>query len=58
MKCPMCCGDGQVLGSLGSARWYRCRACGAYFKGRTRTPPENLPAHDYKKAKTPGKEPT
>ena len=31
--CPMCGGDLGLLGPLGSAWWFRCRACGMDCSG-------------------------
>lgn len=31
--CPMCNGQGALLGSLGALTWYRCIQCGAEFTG-------------------------
>jgi hypothetical protein len=33
MMCPMCNGDGVVLGALGKLTWERCRQCGMTFSG-------------------------
>lgn len=30
-SCPMCEGEGALLGELGPATFYRCRACGVDF---------------------------
>lgn len=29
--CPLCDGDGWLLGILGKLRWFRCRQCGVDF---------------------------
>jgi len=29
--CLLCPGQGDFLGALGRARWYRCRDCGYLF---------------------------
>jgi tRNA(Ile2) C34 agmatinyltransferase TiaS len=29
--CPMCGGEGEVLGALGSLCWFRCRDCGVEY---------------------------
>lgn len=31
MNCPMCGGEGQHLGTLGTLDHFRCRACGWTF---------------------------
>lgn len=30
--CPVCQGDGCLLGSLGRSTWFRCRQCGMVFR--------------------------
>lgn len=35
--CPMCTGQGVLLGSLGLRTWFRCRQCGWDFS-RVRRP--------------------
>jgi hypothetical protein len=30
-SCPICCGDGVLLGRLGNVTHYRCRNCGMQF---------------------------
>ena len=33
MQCPICGGEGVLLGRLGLLLWYRCRDCGIpYYK--------------------------
>jgi tRNA(Ile2) C34 agmatinyltransferase TiaS len=29
--CPLCDGDGTLLGQLGHLTWFRCRQCGMDF---------------------------
>ena len=31
VSCPVCGGDGQLMGSLGRLNWYRCVNCGMEF---------------------------
>ena len=28
MRCPICEGTGEYIGTLGNLDWYRCRNCG------------------------------
>ena len=35
--CPLCAGDGVLLGTLGRLRWFRCRDCGMNFSRQTGT---------------------
>lgn len=30
--CPVCPGNGTLLGSFGRVHWFRCRACGMNFQ--------------------------
>jgi uncharacterized protein (DUF983 family) len=30
-QCPMCNGEGRVLGNLGRLLWLRCEDCGSEF---------------------------
>ena len=32
-NCPVCNGAGQILGTLATTPWYRCRDCGITFIG-------------------------
>jgi len=34
MHCPLCGGEGMLLGVLGLLRWFRCRNCGMDFNKR------------------------
>ncbi len=38
--CPLCAGDGVLLGTLGRLRWFRCRDCGMNFSRQTGTRPK------------------
>lgn len=38
--CPLCAGDGVLLGTLGRLRWFRCRDCGMDFSRQTGTRPK------------------
>jgi transposase-like protein len=31
LRCPVCAGEGEALGTLGRTTHYRCRACGSNF---------------------------
>ena len=35
-RCPMCGGEGILLGALRALRWFRCRACGIEWSKRFR----------------------
>ncbi len=36
--CPLCPGQGSLLGRLGRLRWFRCRDCGMDFSRPCRSP--------------------
>ncbi len=40
--CPLCSGEGSLLGTLGLRTWFRCRQCGMDFS-RTRRPRRPAP---------------
>jgi len=37
--CPMCSGEGALLGPMGSLNWFRCRHCGWDFSRPRRQRP-------------------
>lgn len=34
MQCPLCKHPNDCAGRLGQARWFNCRACGAWYHGK------------------------
>ncbi|WP_181390902.1 hypothetical protein [Achromobacter pulmonis] len=43
--CPVCQGEGILLGSLGASTWFRCRQCGIDFH-RAQPRRQRPPAHE------------
>lgn len=35
-SCPMCFGEGALMGKLGKLKWFRCRRCGWVFHAKKR----------------------
>jgi len=43
-SCPLCEGEGNVLGTLGSLVWFRCQDCGIDYNVVRDFAPVDLPA--------------
>ena len=49
-RCPVCPGQGSLLGRLGRLRWFRCRDCGMDFNRPCRTLRKDVPAREHQGA--------